>query len=150
MFLQGIAEGIRGLASAGPMGVLAVRKRFWRSTEGKIVGIDVQNVETPDGIRVPNYMLLYEYRVNNVQFFGIDRIPINAPYHAADDAMKDLFRQFPPGEKIQVFYSERNPQLNSARRDVVGLSKALSMVGFGIFAAVIAYLYYCAVKTSYS
>ena len=142
MFVHGILDGIRGLVSAGPMCVLAVRKRFWVETEGRIIGIDVRDVKDPENRRVPNYMLLYEYRVNGVQYFGTDRISMDVPYYAELDVLKDLCAQFPPGEIIQIYYPEHDPAVSSARRDVVGLAKALIMVGVGIIAAIGTYFYF--------
>ena len=135
MFFQGIAEGIRGVFAAGPMCILAVRKRFWLATDGKIVGVDIRNVEDPEGRRVPNYMLVYEYRVDGVQYFGVDRIPIDVPYYSELDVIKDVVAKFPPGERIEIYYPEQTPDISSARRDVVGLSKALGMAAIGLITA---------------
>src|SRR5262249_52745311 len=124
-----------------PMCVLAVQKRFWLETEGKVVTVNIQSVNDPDGRRVPNYVLLYEYRISGVQFFGTDRIPIDVPYHREDDFIKDLLARFTPGERIRVYYSKRNPASSSARRDVVGLQKALTMVGIGVIAVIVFVMY---------
>ena len=123
------------------MCVLAVQKRFWLSAEGVIIGVDVRNVPGPDGLRILNYLLLYEYRVDGVQYFGTDRIPVDVPYYLATDAFKELSSQFPPGDKIEIFYPESNPSISSARRDVVGLQKATMMVGLGVFMAIVFYFY---------
>jgi hypothetical protein len=148
MFVTAIADGIRGVVSAGPMCALAVRKRFWLETRGKIVGVDVRQVEDPERRRVLNYVLLYEYRVDGVQYFGVDRIPMDVPYYATDDVLKDLCARFPAGEVIQIFYPEHDPATSSARRDVVGLAKALMMVGVGAIAAIGFYVYIRGVSTS--
>lgn len=131
--------GILSLLSAALMGLVAIVKKHWLPVEAVILKTGVKVSHDAERHLVRDYSIDYSYRVNGMPYFGSDAIRVEASYYDEDEKLDQLRKEFEVGSLLEVFYDPRFPQFSSARREVVGLRKAIFCGTVGLFIAIVLY-----------